>query len=104
MDRKILGVLALVLLLGGGAIGIFRVSAKDNTTSQITVERAKRIAETEVGGTISSVLTEQENGGLVYEIQVGDKEVEVDAQTGAILEIEKTDSSFEILDFDDRSK
>lgn len=88
MKGKVFGILVSGLLIGGGAIGAFQVLAKDNVTNQITEEQAKQIAETEVGGTASSLVVERESGKLIYEVLVGDREVEIDAETGETIEME----------------
>ena len=62
----------------------------------MTAEQAKAIAAEAAGGTAVSVGQETENGELLYEVQVrtssGDKEVEVRASDGAVVEIEASDS------------
>ncbi len=65
------------------------------TKGPITEQKAKDIAVSHVKGYATSVETEKENGILVYEVEViynGDSvEVEIDANTGEVLEIEWED-------------
>ncbi len=58
----------------------------------ITADQAKQAAETQVGGTASSVKLGDENGSLVYEVTIGNQEVKVDAGNGQILQVEQSDS------------
>ncbi|UCC93208.1 MAG: PepSY domain-containing protein [Thermoplasmata archaeon] len=63
------------------------------SSADISEEEAKQIAEEETGGIAGDVTTEKEDGRLVYEVQVetdsGPAEVEIDANTGEVLEVEK---------------
>lgn len=58
----------------------------------ISEEEARRIAEEETGGTATKVDMEKEGFTIVYEVQVetvkGRAEVEIDAKTGDVLEVE----------------
>jgi uncharacterized membrane protein YkoI len=60
---------------------------------ELTEDEAKAIAEEETGGIAQSVTLEKEGGKQVYEVQVktdqGHAEVEIDANTGEVLEVEK---------------
>ncbi|MBW4685523.1 MAG: PepSY domain-containing protein [Komarekiella atlantica HA4396-MV6] len=53
--------------------------------AKITAEQAKQAAETSVGAKASSVKLENEDGNLVYAVEIGQKEVKVDAGNGKIL-------------------
>lgn len=57
----------------------------------ITADEAKNFAEDEIGSTASKVELGNENGSLVYEVQIGKQEVKVDAGNGSILHIENDD-------------
>jgi len=57
----------------------------------ITADEAKNFAEDEIGSTASNVELGNENGSLVYEVQIGKQEVKVDAGNGSILHIENDD-------------
>ena len=58
----------------------------------ISEEEAKSIAEEHTGGPATSVDVEKEDGKTVYEVQVetaeGPAEVEIDAHSGEVLEVE----------------
>ncbi|OKH26583.1 peptidase [Hydrococcus rivularis NIES-593] len=53
--------------------------------AKITAEQAKQAAETSVGAKASSVKLENEDGNLVYAVEIGQKEVKVDAGNGKVL-------------------
>ena len=57
--------------------------------AKITADQAKKIAETKIGGTASSIQLGNENGNLVYEVTIGTQTVKVDAGNGNILHMEK---------------
>ena len=116
--------LALALILAGGAYGVMSssgiVSANSNgveeqepnlngsiqvaddeslseaqaqseysALAKISEADAIKIAEAEVGGTAKGAELEAENGSLVYEVEIGNQEVLVDAGTGSVLFIEQ---------------
>jgi uncharacterized membrane protein YkoI len=62
----------------------------------VTPDQAMAIAAEATGGTALSVGQETEGGQLLYEVQVrtpsGDKEVEVRASDGGVVEIESADN------------
>lgn len=62
----------------------------------VTPDQAMAIAAAAVGGTALSVDQETEGGELLYEVQVettsGNKEVEVRASDGGVVEIESSDN------------
>jgi uncharacterized membrane protein YkoI len=80
--------LTLVVMLTVVAVG----QAVFAATPEISEDEARTIAEEETGGTAGDVATEKEDGKLVYEVQVetdqGPAEVEIDASTGEVLEVE----------------
>ncbi len=59
--------------------------AKLQSLAKITPQQAQQVAEAAVKGTASSVKLESENGGLVYAVVIGQKEVKVDAGNGRVL-------------------
>lgn len=63
--------------------------------NKITESRAKEIALREKSGNIVNVKIEKENGKLIYEVEIksgsNNWEVEVDGETGEILEVEEDD-------------
>lgn len=101
---SILGILALGVA-GLGIIGSTALASGQSTLSmgstsvqsveQITPSQAQKAAETKVGGVATSVKFESEDGENHYKVLIGDKDVEVDAMTGAVLNIEKPDSASE---------
>lgn len=62
---------------------------QDNLASQakISEERAKKVAEKAVGGTATDVELDRQNGKVVYEVDVGNKEVIVNAKNGKVLSV-----------------
>lgn len=63
-----------------------QASASDATLSQ---DEAIAIAEAETGSTAAFVELERENGTVLYSVELEDgSEVEIDANTGDILEVE----------------
>ena len=66
------------------------------TPPPVTQEQAMAIGAAAAGGTAVSVAQETEGGELFYEVQVqtasGNKEVEVRASDGAVVEIEGADN------------
>ncbi|KKB38632.1 PepSY domain-containing protein [Bacillus thermotolerans] len=90
MKRKlfITGVAGAIIL--GGAIGVGAVSSEP----AISFEKAKEAAVNQVNGTIESIELEEDDGLLKYDIEVngsdrsGDKEVEVDAASGKVMNVE----------------
>src|SRR5258708_10454093 len=60
--------------------------------AKISEAQAKDAAQKSVGGTATSVKLENENGGVVYSVTVGTKEVKVDAGNGSVLLSEAADS------------
>lgn len=54
----------------------------------ITPEQASAAAQAEVPGDVQGVELDSENGSLIYSVKIGDKEVKVDAGTGAVLHVE----------------
>jgi uncharacterized membrane protein YkoI len=72
------------------------VSPEERKRVKISAEQARRIALERVSGTIIEEELEKENGRIVYSIEIRDAnrkvyDVEVDAQTGAIVNVEEED-------------
>lgn len=53
--------------------------------AKITPQQAQQAAETSIGGKTSRVKLENENGNLVYAVEIGQREVKVDAGNGQVL-------------------
>jgi uncharacterized membrane protein YkoI len=74
----------------------FAVGLGIETPPPITPDQAMAIAAEATGGTALSVGQETEGGQLLYEVQVrtssGDKEVEIRASDGGVVEIESADN------------
>ena len=81
------------------------VSTEDRKRVKISAERARQTALERVAGTIIEEELEKENGRIVYSIEIRDKDkkvfdVEVDAETGAIVNVEEEDEDDEDDDGD----
>ena len=120
--KKIVAMLALSLLLGGGVVGITQVAAQtyagsitvDDTKyeglseqeeskalvglAEITADEAEQVAEAKVGGTASKVELGNENGTLIYEVEIGNQEVKVDAGNGSVLQVENDNNEKENIE------
>jgi uncharacterized membrane protein YkoI len=59
--------------------------------AKITVDAAVAAAQSAAGGSIGEVDLEHYNGKLVFNVDVGDRDVKVDASTGAVLSADKND-------------
>lgn len=66
--------------------------------AKISEEQAKEAAEKATGGTATEVELDEQNGQVVYEVEVGDKEVIVNAENGKII---STDNDSDDDDDDD---
>ncbi len=81
------------------------VSPEERKRVKITAEQARRTALGRVSGTIVEEELEKENGRIVYSIEIRDKDkkifdVEVDAETGEIVNVEEEDEDDEDEDGD----
>jgi uncharacterized membrane protein YkoI len=56
--------------------------------AKITPDEASAAAQAEVSGAVQKVELENENGSLVYSVEIGGKDVKVDAGTGTVLQVE----------------
>lgn len=61
---------------------------KYKSLAKITYEEAKKAGEAAIGGKANEVELDIENGGLVYDVEIGDKEAIVDAGNGKVLYIQ----------------
>ena len=82
------------------------MQAKLAKKAKISPEQARKIATDKVAGTIVEEELERENGKLVYSIEIRDAnqkvyDVEVDAKTGAIVNVEEEIEDDEDEDEDD---
>ena len=63
-------------------------STKLRSLAKITPQQAQQAAEATVAGKATSVKLENENGNLVYSVEIAQKEVIVDAGNGRVLSTE----------------
>lgn len=85
------------------------MQAKLAKKAKITPEQARKIATDKVAGTIVEEELEREDGKLVYSIEIRDAnqkifDVEVDARTGAIVNVEEEFEDDEDDDDTEQSK
>jgi len=76
------------------------VSPEERKRVKISADQARKTALERVAGTIVEEELEKENGRIVYSIEIRDKnqkvfDVEVDAETGAIVNVEEEDDDDE---------
>jgi uncharacterized membrane protein YkoI len=60
-------------------------AAKLQPLAKITAKQAQQAAEATVRGKVKSVKLENEDGNLIYAVEIGQKEVTVDAGNGKVL-------------------
>jgi uncharacterized membrane protein YkoI len=90
----VLGVAAGVALAGGGkAASPSRLDDGTDLLSQakITEQQAIDAAQASGPGALNEVDLEHYNGKLVYNVDVGDRDVKVDADSGDVLASDKDD-------------
>ncbi len=85
------------------------ISPEERKRVKISAEQARRTALDRVAGAIVEEELEKENGRIVYSIEIRDKnqkvfDVEVDAETGAIVNVEEEDEDDDDDDEDDNDK
>jgi len=83
------------------------VSPEERKQVKISAEQARKTALGRVSGTIIEEELEKENGRIVYSIEIRDEnkkvfDVEVDAETGEIVNVEEEDEDDEDEDGDDK--
>ncbi|MEM7555456.1 MAG: PepSY domain-containing protein [Cyanobacteria bacterium P01_A01_bin.84] len=61
---------------------------KYKSLAKITYEQAKKVGEAAIGGKANEVELDIENGGLVYDVEIGNKEAIIDAGNGKVLYIQ----------------
>ncbi|MBW4633043.1 MAG: PepSY domain-containing protein [Iphinoe sp. HA4291-MV1] len=71
---------------------------KLQTLAKITAQQAQQAAETSVGGKASRVKLENENGNLVYAVEIGQQDVKVDAGNDKVLYTENTNQQNENIE------
>jgi uncharacterized membrane protein YkoI len=70
-------------------------AAKLQPLAKITAQQAQQAAEASVGGKASSVKLENDDGNLVYAVEIGQQEVKVDAGNGKVLYTENANQQDE---------
>lgn len=99
MKNKLVIIGAAGLIILGGAVGAFANSnqVEDEKKNVISMEEAEKIAKTEVEGNIENIELEEDDGRLIYDVEfedgkkLDDAEVEIEAETGKVLEIDQDD-------------
>ncbi|UOQ94295.1 PepSY domain-containing protein [Halobacillus shinanisalinarum] len=101
MKRKLLigGIVGVVVL--GGAIGAAAATGPNtndssNQTASLTEDKVTKIVTDKVDGTVEKIEKETDDGRLIFEVDVKDKngvktDVGVDAKTGEVLEVDQND-------------
>lgn len=64
--------------------------AKLQSLAKVSASQAQQVAETAQGNKASSVQLENEDGNLIYAVNIGQNEVKVDAGNGRILYTDNT--------------
>lgn len=70
-------------------------AAKLQPLAKITAQQAQQAVETSVGGKAKSVKLENEDGNLIYAVEIGQQEVTVDAGNGKVLYAENANQQDE---------
>lgn len=70
-------------------------AAKLQPRAKITAQQAQQAAEASVGGKAKSVKLENEDGNLVYAVEIGQQDVKVDAGNGKVLYAENANQQDE---------
>ena len=97
MKKVLIPVLAVAVLAGGGfTIANAQNQAELAKQSKITEEAATKTALEKVPGTVNKVELEDEDGTIVYGIEIvsedgSQQDVKIDAQTGKVVKVEADD-------------
>ncbi|MBN3905880.1 MAG: PepSY domain-containing protein [Nostoc sp. NMS1] len=70
-------------------------AAKLQPLAKITAQQAQQTVEASVGGKAKSVKLENEDGNLVYSVEIGQQDVKVDAGNGKVLYAENANQQDE---------
>ncbi len=70
-------------------------AAKLQPLAKITAQQAQQVVEASVGGKAKSVKLENEDGNLVYAVEIGQQNVKIDAGTGKVLYAENANQQNE---------
>ncbi|MEH7523961.1 PepSY domain-containing protein [Bacillus sp. JJ1503] len=70
----------------------FEKAANSTSNNYISIQKAIEIAEKEVNGEVSEINRDEDDDQLIYEVELktskGEAEVEIDAVTGKVLDVE----------------
>lgn len=66
--------------------------------AKITPQQAQQIAEKAVGGQAQRVKLDNENGNLIYSVEIEQQEVNIDAGNGQVLYVQKTTQDNEAME------
>ncbi len=99
MNRRMTAGLAVLALAIAGGAGIAAADGgfglddgKDLATqAEITQSQAQRAAKSAVSGSLGETDLEHHEGTLVYNVDVGSKDVKVDASTGKVVAVSDDD-------------
>ncbi|MCW5316310.1 peptidase [Nostoc sp. KVJ3] len=70
-------------------------AAKLQPLAKITAQQAQQTVEASVGGKAKSVKLENEDGNLVYSVEIGQQDVKVDAGNGKVIYAENANEQDE---------
>jgi uncharacterized membrane protein YkoI len=70
-------------------------AAKLQPLAKITAQQAQQTVEASIGGKAKSVKLENEDGNLVYTVEIGQQDVKVDAGNGKVLYAENANQQDE---------
>ncbi|MEH1945587.1 MAG: PepSY domain-containing protein [Nostoc sp.] len=70
-------------------------AAKLQPLAKITAQQVQQAVEASVGGKAKSVKLENEDGNLIYAVEIGQQEVTVDAGNGKVLYVENANQQDE---------
>ncbi len=106
MQTKLIAGSGLAALVVAGALAGTVSAQTAAEATGLTAVQAIEIALAEVPGEVEEVELERENGARVYEIEIvtaenAEFEIEIDAVTGEIIEIEAEDDDHDDDDDDD---
>ena len=99
MNRRITAGLVVLALATAGGVGIaaanggFGLDDGDDLASQakISQQQAEKAAQAATPGSLDETDLEHYEGTLVYNVDVGSKDVKVDASTGKVLAVTDDD-------------
>jgi uncharacterized membrane protein YkoI len=102
VNKRVTAAVAVLALAAAGGTGVAAATGESNSGSpasgsrlddgkdllpqaKITEQQATRAAQSAASGSLNEVDLEHYNGRLVFNVDVGDKDVKVDASTGNVL-------------------